>query len=126
MRYLAGYSLELGRDLNAGLQYYLEQLLDYSDYRAGLRSAPVRDRLRRVVTLQVSKLLLNQNLELSLGAYYSPSDRDAYLMPAARYKCSDHVIVEGGANLFYGEEPSSFFGQFERNRNVYGALRYEF
>ncbi len=126
MRYLAGYTQDLAKDFNVSLQYYVEQLLDYSDYKASLTGGPARDRGRHVITLQLTKLLMNQNLELSLSSYYSPSDRDAYLRPNIRYKYNDKIVLEGGANIFLGEESHTFFGQFENNTNIYAAVRYSF
>ncbi|GBC59670.1 hypothetical protein DENIS_0611 [Desulfonema ishimotonii] len=126
MRYLAGYAQDIGKDFNAGLQYYVEQMLDYSGYTAGLESGPARDRHRHVITVQLTKLLMNQNLELSLASYYSPSDEDGYLRPSARYKYTDQLTLEAGANIFFGDEPHTFFGQLEKNTNVYGAIRYDF
>ncbi len=126
MRYLVGYTQDLAKDFNASLQYYLEQLLDYSDYRASLGGGEKRDRFRHVITLQLTKLLMNQNLELHLASYYSPSDKDAYLRPNIRYKYSDHITLEAGANLFFGQKSHTFFGQFENNTNIYGAVKYSF
>jgi len=39
MRYLLGYTQEIARDFAAGLQYYVEQMLDYSQYKSNLISA---------------------------------------------------------------------------------------
>lgn len=126
MRYLIGYTQELAKDFNASLQYYVEQLLDYGAYRKSLAAGQARDRFRHVLTLQLTQLLLNQNLELHLSAYYSPSDRDAYLRPKICYQYDDHTSMEIGANLFFGKEPYTFFGQFEDNTNIYTAVRYSF
>jgi len=126
MRYLLGYSREIGRDFTAGLQYYVEQLLDYSEYRAALAGGPARDRYRHLLTLRLTKLLMNQNLRCSVFGYYSPSDDDVYFRPNINYKLSDNTSVEVGANLFGGDDPHTFFGQFADNTNVYGAIRYSF
>ena len=126
MRYLVGYARELARDFNASLQYYVEQLLDYEDYKDSLAGGAARDRFRHVLTLQLTKLLFNQNLELHLSTYYSPSDRDAYLRPKITYQYDDHISTELGANIFCGKEPYTFFGQFEENTNIYTAIRYSF
>jgi len=127
MRYLVGYTQEIVADLNAGVQYYIEQMLDYSAYK---RSHPTgskrRDRDRHVVTLRLTQLLWNQNLELSMFTYYSPSDNDAYLRPSIHYKATDHLALETGANVFVGKSPHTFFGQFEDNTNIYAAVRYSF
>lgn len=127
MRFLAGYERELARDLTLGLQYYLEHMLDYDGYRLGLAEGqPARDEDRHVTTIRLVKRALNQNLTLSFFAYYSPSDKDSYMRPTAAYSISDQWTVSGGANLFSGEEPHTFFAQFENNSNIYGSLRYSF
>ncbi len=126
MRYLVGYTQDLAKDFNASLQYYIEQLLDYSEYKASSTGESIRDRNRHVITLQLTKLLLNQNLELALSTYYSPSDQDTYLRPHMLYKYSDKTTLETGANIFFGENPQTFFAQFENNTNIYLAVRYSF
>ncbi len=127
VRLLGGYERELGRDLSVGLQYYLERMTDYSDYRRSLPAgAPRRDENRHVLTSRLTQLLLQQNLELSIFAYWVPSDRDAYLRPRVHYQVDDHWGVEAGANVFAGGNDRSFFGQFDRNSSVYFAARYGF
>lgn len=124
IRYLIGYTRDLARDLNASLQYYVEQLLDYGAYEDSLTSSPARDEFRHVITVQLTQLLMNQNLELALAAYYCPSDEDAYLRPKISYDVTDSITLETGANIFIGSEEHTFFGQFEKNTNVYAAIRY--
>jgi len=126
MRYLIGYTQDLARNFNTSLQYYVEHMLNYSNYTSNLSGGHARDRDRHVITLQLTKLLMNQNLELSFASYYSPSDEDAYLRPNIRYKYTDKIIMEAGANIFVGDAPYTFFGQFEKNTNIYVAVRYSF
>jgi len=130
LRILAGYEQdvpEIAKDLTVGVQYYLEWMMDYDAYAGGLPPGLHRaDEDRHVLTFRVRKLLLNQNLTLSLFAYYSPTDSDAYLRPSAKYKIDDHWTVEVGGNVFFGARDHTFFGQFENNTNVYASLRYSF
>ena len=126
MRYLVGYSQEIGKELTAGVQYYVEQMLDYGAYLANLPGGAARDEFRHVTTLRLTKLLMNQNLRLSVFGYYSPSDEDVYLRPNVNYKASDNLALEAGANIFFGDESYTFFGQFENNTNIYSAVRYSF
>ncbi len=126
MRYLLGYSQEIGKDFTAGLQYYIEQMLDYDAYKKSLTSGPAKDQYRHVITLQLTKLLMNQNLELVLSSYYSPSDKDAYLRPNIKYKYTDNLTLEAGANIFFGDYENTFFGQLQNNTNIYTAIRYSF
>lgn len=127
MRYLVGYTQEIARDFTAGVQYYVEQMLDYDDYENSLfPGSPTQDEFRHVTTLRLTKLLMNQNLMLSLFTYYSPSDEDVYMRPMANYKASDQLMYEVGANVFFGDERHTFFNQFHDNTNVYAAVRYSF
>lgn len=126
-RALLAYEWEVANDTTLGLQYYLEALQDYDAYRDSLTPGqPKRDHYRQLVTARLTHLALNQNFTMSLFAFYSPTDRDAYLRPKIAYKATDNWLVEGGFNLFAGQHNDSFFGQFESNSNGYLALRYSF
>ena len=130
VRLLAGYEQDLdrvSRDLSVGLQYYMERRVNpdaWEATRAGLLPDETRD--RHVVTVRLTKLLLNQNLELSLFMFFSPTDEDVYMRPRAAYKVTDHWRVEMGANVFFGNHKHTFFGQFEDNSNLYFGTRYSF
>jgi hypothetical protein len=126
LRYLAGYTQEIARDFTMGLQYYVEQMLDYTPYKSNLTTGPARDRDRHLTTLRLTKLLMNQNLRCSLFTYYCPTDKDVYMRPNVHYKLSDNLAVEAGANIFFGDYPHTFFGQFQNNTNLYAGLRYSF
>ena len=127
MRYLLGYTREIGMDFTAGVQYYVEQMLDYGSYENALPAGmPARDEFRHVTTLRLTKLLMNQNLTLSLFTYYSPSDEDVYMRPIANYKASDRLSLELGSNIFFGDDDHTFFNQFQNNTNLYTAVRYSF
>ena len=126
-RVLVGYEREIGADLTLGVQYYLEYMLDYAAYLAGVSpGSSAADRDRHVITARLTKMAMGQNLTLSLFAYYSPSDQDAYLRPSVKYKMSDAVLLTAGGNVFLGEEEHTFFGQFANNNNIYAGARYSF
>jgi hypothetical protein len=126
-RLLAGYEQELARDLIGGAQAYWERLAGYDAYRRGLPAgARPRDEDRCLLTLRLTRFLLNQNLRVRGFAYWSPTDMDAHIRPNVHYKLSDHWAAEVGANLFFGREAHTFFGQFEENANVYAAVRWSF
>jgi hypothetical protein len=127
MRYLVGYEQELVKDLTGGIQYYVEQMLDYDAYQDALPAGtPPADEYRQVVTFRLTRMLLQQNVKVGVFVYYSPTDRDVYLRPNANYKIDDHWIAEIGGNVFAGEDDHTFFGQFENDTNVYVSLRYGF
>ncbi len=127
LRLLVGYEQEVAKDFTAGLQYYLEYMMDHDAYRRTLPAGtPPADEDRHVFTVRITKLLMNQNLRLSLFTFYSPSDSDAYLRPNIHYKVDDQWAAEIGGNVFVGEDDHTFFGQFKNNSNVYGGVRYSF
>jgi len=125
-RLLLGYQQEVGKDFTAGLQYYLEYMTDYDNYKDSSPVGLTRDRDRHILTLRLTKLLMNQDLKCSLFTFYSPSDKDVYLRPNLHYKASDNLAFELGSNIFFGDYPDTFFGQFHYNTNIYAAVRYSF
>jgi len=126
LRFLAGYTQEIAKDFTAGLQYYLEHMLEYARHQNSSPSGLARDRDRHLITLRLTKLLMNQNLRCSVFTYFSPSDKDVYIRPNVNYKATDNLALELGANIFFGDYHSTFFGQFRNNTNLYTALRYSF
>lgn len=127
VRYLVGYEQEVLQNFIVGFQYYIENMLDYDEYKATLPDGMSKtEEFRQVVTLRLTKLMMSQNLRLGLFVFYSPSDDDAYLRPNVNYKLNDHWIIECGGNIFIGKKDTSFFGQFENNNNIYASVRYGF
>lgn len=126
-RFLSGLEHELGRDFTGGVQYYLEWKQDYDEYvRHLLPGMKKADEYRSLFTLRLTKLLMNQNLTLSLFTYYSPSDNDIYLRPKVKYKITDQWMAEAGGNIFGGNNDYTFWGQFADNTNLYASLRWSF
>lgn len=124
IRLLLGYEEEVKKDLTVGLQYYLEHMQHYNSYRRSLpRSMRTQDLNRQVITVRLTQLLLKQDLTLSLFMYWSPSDSDGYVRPNIKYKISDDLILETGANIFAGRHDYTFFNQFEKNSNFYFGIR---
>ncbi len=127
IKLLAGYSRDLGGDLSLGVQYLVEEILDYSSYKSGLNAGEAaRDEIRQLATLRLTKLMRNQTVDLGLFVFFSPTDRDAYLRPSVGYKFTDDFKVTAGANIFTGKYDHTGFGQFDRNDNIYLRARYNF
>lgn len=127
IKYLAGYSKDLGGDLSIGVQYLIEEMLKYSTYEANLGAGEKkRDEFRHLITTRITKLFRDQTVVSGLFIFYSPSDNDAYLRPNVSYNVSDTLRLSGGANIFLGKERHTEFGQFQRNDNIYVRVRYSF
>ncbi len=125
-RFLAGFEKELAKEFTGAFQYYVEIMEDYSEYEKSMGDGPKKDEFRHVLTLRLTKLLMNQNLTLSFFTYYSPSDNDAYMRLKAKYKITDAWAAEIGSNIFRREDDYTFFGQFNNNTNVYASVRMSF
>lgn len=128
-RFLIGYEQEVPyiQEFTAGVQYNLERTMDFGSLKANAPAgSPLPEENRHVVTLRLTRQMMNQNLTLSLFNFWSPNESDGYLRPKANYKVNDRWTVEGGANLFYGSSRDTFFGQLEDNSNIYASVRYSF
>lgn len=127
LKYLLSYERELWADLTVRAQYSVEQMLDFRAYRASLSAGdPQKKESRHLLFVRITHLARYQTVELSLVAFYSPSDEDAYLGPQVAYKVTDRWTVAAGANIFLGRKDSTPFGQLDANDNVYLRLRYSF
>ena len=127
IRALIGYQRQLWADSNFGIQYYLEKMQDYDAYESTLPSGfPKKDRARQLVTLRLMQFLKYQTWKLNLFTYYSPTDEDYFAIADVTKKINDKFSVTVGANIFGGKEDTTFFGQFDRNDNIFLNVRYDF
>ncbi len=124
LRYLLGYERELWADFSVRAQYYLEQMLEHGAYKASLPpGAPEKKEYRHLFFLRLTRLLRYQTVELSLIGFYSPSDEDGMVNPQISYKITDRLSVASGANVFFGKEDFTQFGQLDKDDNMYLRLR---
>jgi len=124
LRYLLGYERELWTNFFVRAQYYLVQMLKYGAYKASLPpGAPEMEEYGHLLFLRLTRLLRYQTVELSLVGFYSTSDEDGMVNPQISYKITDWLSVALGANVFFGKEESTQFGQLEKDDNLYLRLR---
>ena len=121
------YERELAPQLTGSVQYYVERMADYSKYRVSLMNGQVaKDKTRQLITLRLTRQTHQQAMTWSLFTFYSPTDQDFYLRPQWTYNVSDQWRWAVGANVFGGQQESTFFGQFEENSSVYASIRYSY
>ncbi len=126
-KFLVGYSRQIWEDFTMGLQYYLEYMHHHGEFIQSLPTGfPGQDRIRELITLRLTQLYYYQTLRFSLFVFYSPTDDDYYLIPEVRYNINDAMSVTGGLNIFDGKHAATFFGQFDKDDNIYTYVRYEF
>lgn len=126
IRLLAGYEHELIKNSTGSIQYYVEQMQDYANYRANFMGTTVKDESRHMVTLKVRREMMRQTLSMTAMLFYSPTDQDGHYRLSGDYKMTDNTKFTLGVNGFFGEQPDTFWGQFEDNSNIYTGFTYNF
>lgn len=126
-KFMMGITKDLGNDLSVGLQYLFEQTLDYDNYSNALMSADyVWDEYRHLNTLRITKMYKNQTVMVGFFVFFSLSALDGYIRPTMDYDISDAWKLTLGANLSWGEDSHTEFGQTEHNKNIYSRIKYSF
>lgn len=126
-RFLVGYQRHGWTDFSYSLQYYAEYMNEYENYQKSLPPGfPKQDRFRQVLTLRATQFLKYQTLKLSFFGFFSPTDKDYFLIPEIHYRITDNLWGSLGGNIFGGEKNTTFLGQLDKNDNFYFTLRYEF
>lgn len=126
-RLLLGYEQEAIKNLTVAFQYYLEWTQDHGSLIANSATPQFEpDEFRHVVTNRLTYRLKQDKLKLSLFTFYSPSDNDFYIRPVVNFRYNDRWSFTGGANLFGGSQPHTFFNQFSDNSNAYVRIRYSY
>jgi len=126
-RYLVGFQKQFGADTIISAQYYGESMANYGEYinNAPQGYMPVKQN-HQYITLRFTRFFIYQTLKFNVFGYYSPDEEDYYVIPEIRYTLADGMWTAIGANIFGGKKEYTFFGQFDKNDNVYAVLRYEF
>ena len=127
IKYLAGYERDFPKDLRVGIQYFVEEMLDFDGFEANAKSGDVpRDEFRQLLTFRITKLFWQQTVEASLFTFYSPTDNDAHLRPRLTWQINDQWKLTAGTNIFFGKIDWTEFGQLENNDNLCLRMRCTF
>jgi len=127
MKYLIGYKRSFKNDLEIGLQYYLDHMLYWDNYKESLLAQDSRDdEVYQQYSLRITKLMARQTLRLSFFTFYSPVDNDIYLRPLIQWDATDRWKVSLGANIFIGQQTNGDYSQYTGNNNIYTRVRYSF
>ena len=114
------------KNLTGSLQYYLEWIQDYEEFKSHAPGATHLAReMRHLLTTRLTYRLKQETVFLSFFGFYSPNEEDGHLRPSVTYKWSDEVTLTAGANVMFGDD-HTFFGQLKENGNGYVRARYSF
>jgi hypothetical protein len=126
-RFLIGYSQEIAKNITGSAQWYTEYNHDSTGFDRILNTPEsVQEQYRHWVTTRLTWMGMRQTLTLNGFLFYSPSDDDGYLKATMTYSPTDKWQLRTGINVFAGNEPYTFWGQFEDASNVYAAYRHFF
>jgi hypothetical protein len=127
MKYLLGYERDFPKDWRIGMQYFIEQMLNFDEFKTNSQPGDTpRDEFRQLLTFRITKFFRLQTLEASLFTFYCPTDSDAYIRPRLAWQANDRWKFTAGANIFFGKHDWTQFGQLEGNDNFYIRIRYSF
>jgi len=127
IKYLAGYKKAFKHDFEIGVQYFVEQMLYYDNYKESLLNTDSQDdAIYQQLTLRLTKLMANQTLRLSCFVFYSPVDNDIYARPVLVWDATDKWKISLGGNIFLGKQTNADYGQYVGNNNIYMRVRYSF
>ncbi len=122
---LLGFERQLTPTLTANVQYQNEQMMVYDIYKAKLMPVMIAaDEMYHQLTTRITKLLMMENLAISLFVFISPNEEDFYGRFNVSYKYSDALTMAIGTNLFDGDYEYSSFGSFKKNDNVFIKVTY--
>ncbi len=125
-KFLVGYSRALDEDRSFGVQYYAEVMDKHGAYRATLpQGFPTAPRVRQMLTARYTQMRRHQTEQLSLFAFWSPDQGDSLVIPEYSLHVTDQTWLAVGANLF-GGKPTTPFGAFGKNDNLYLTVRRSF
>jgi len=126
-RFLIGYQKAFPEDFTVEVQYYGELMHQYSQYEDNLPPSFAKKReLHQYITLRLTKLLKYQTLKFSLFTFYSPDEKDFFIIPEVSYNFTDNLYGIIGMNIFAGAEDDTTFGQHKKDTNIYVTVRYSF
>ncbi len=116
MNYMAGVDYVIS-GVTLSTQFVQEVILDYDD-------AIANDEFNTTLTFLVSKLFMNDTLELKFFGYYGVTNSDALLRFSAGYDITDGMELVVGSDIFLGDE--GYYGQYDDNDMVYAKVKYSF
>jgi hypothetical protein len=118
----------LGADWNLmGIDMSAQYLLSYiGAYRPGLidQGKPAQE-FSHTFTARLQDTYLNDRLTARLFIYTEADPLNSLIRPSLTWNVEDGVMLEAGAELFYGDEQGTF-GAYSENSLIYAALRWYF
>jgi hypothetical protein len=119
---LIGFDWRLG-GVDMSSQYIVSAVMDYEGtlISQGFEIAQID----QMVTLRLQDTYFSDRLTARMFGYFSLDSFDMLLRPYVSWSFEDGVLLEGGAEIFLGED-DGYFGGYKDNSLVYLSLRWYF
>lgn len=124
-RWLLGYQQEIVKNLSGGVQFYVERIRNHDALLKNSLAPQFEVEKNRVwLTQRLTYQAMQQTLTLSVFNFFSTTENDGYSKININYSPADTWRLSFGLHVFYGEQPHTFFGQFEDASNVFVRYRW--
>ncbi len=117
INWVLGVDWTTDSDIYVNVQYAENTLLKKGNY--------FRNPFQTLGTLQLSKTVLNDDLELKVSGFYEFTDNSYAFTPEAVYRINDDLHWTTGLWVFTGSE-GAFFGDQRDNDHIFTQLKYIF
>lgn len=117
VNYLVGADWYAPHEWTVMLQFSSESIFGYKSY-------VVQPRHNSLLTLNVSKKLLESTLQLSNFTYFDLNHKGWFSHFAADYALNDHIRLSAGYDWFGGDK--GIFGLYKHNSEIWARAKYNF
>ncbi len=117
INWVVGVDRTTDSDIYVNVQYAENTLLKKGNY--------FHTSFQSLGTLQLSKMFMNDDLELKLTGFYEFADDSHSLSPEVVYRINDDLRWTTGLWFFWGKK-GTFFGDQDDNDNIFTHLQYIF
>lgn len=116
---LVGLDWSPGDNWTISVQFLEAYILQY-------RKRMSEDEHSMTATLQVSKKLLRETLELSAMIYFGINDLDMFCRTYIDYALTDELHASIGVDGFTGKDRKGQYSQYEDNSEIWAKIKYSF
>lgn len=117
VNYLVGVDWYAPHEWTVMVQFSSESILRYADQIA-------QPRHQSLLTLNVSKKLLDSTWQLSNFTYFDLNHKGWFSRFASSYALNDHIQLSAGYDWFGGNE--GIFGRYKNNSEIWAKAKYSF
>jgi len=114
-------------NLTMSFQFIEEIMTKYDEYTISLLAdSKKEDKTQDMFTLRIIDKWKNDTIKPQIFTVYSISDKDYTVNFEIEHGIADELSYTVGLYIFGGGDNTTFFGQFDKNDQLYSKIRYSF